>query len=192
MAEIVQIPIADLLLNNENPRLVGDRTSQQETALALAAQQGDNIVRLAADIVKNGLDPTALLAVVPTGDRRQRYKAIEGNRRLLAIRALDTPSLISPALSAASNRRLIGLADRYAQNPLGAIPCALFENEDDARHWIHLRHTGQNQGVGLVEWGADEKDRFNSRSSGSRKPAGQLIDFVEKRGTLSPEAQSSR
>src|SRR4051812_38945393 len=45
MAEIVYIPLADLLLDNENPRLSGDRTSQQEAALDLARQQGDNIVR---------------------------------------------------------------------------------------------------------------------------------------------------
>src|SRR5687768_2672150 len=102
MSEIVHIPVADLLLDADNPRLVGDMTTQQETALALTQQQGDNIVRLAADIVRFGIDPTALLAVVPTGDRRKRYKAIEGNRRLLALRALDTPSLITPVLSPAS------------------------------------------------------------------------------------------
>lgn len=192
MAEIVHIPISDLLLAHDNPRLAEEQATQQETALSLARQQGDNIVRIAADIVKYGLDPTALLAVVPTGDRRKRYRVLEGNRRLLAVRALDTPSLISPVLSATANRRLIDLADKYAQNPLNSIPCALFSNEEEARHWVQLRHTGQNQGVGLVEWGAEEKDRFNARHAGARKPAGQLIDFVEKRGTLSAEARTSK
>ena len=92
MAEIVHIPISDLLLAHDNPRLVEEQATQQETALSLAKQQGDNIVRIAGpDIVKFGLDPTALLAVVPTGDRRKRYRVLEGNRRLLAVRRSTLP-----------------------------------------------------------------------------------------------------
>jgi hypothetical protein len=189
--EIVDIPIPDLLLNGSNPRLAGDSSTQQEVALELARQQGDNIVRMAEDIVANGLDPTALPAVVATGDRRKRYKVMEGNRRILAVRALDTPSLISPVLSQGSSRRLSALAARYEKKPLTAIHCALFETEESALHWIQLRHTGQNQGIGLVEWGAVEKDRFNALHAGKRKPAGQLIDFVENLGGLSSAAQSS-
>lgn len=193
MAEIVDIPLSDLLMDGGNPRLPDEvGATQQETATTLAQQQGDNILRLAADIQKNGMDPTTLVAVVPTGDQHKRYKVIEGNRRVLALKALETPSLITPVLSTASSRKLTELSDKYSQAPIDKVPCVLFEREQDAEHWLRLRHTGQNSGVGLVEWGADEKDRFNSRHAGARKPAGQLIDFVEKRGTLSAEARTSK
>lgn len=192
MAEIVRIPIADLLLHTENPRLPGERSTQQETALNLAQQQGDNIVRLATDIVDHGLDPTTLTAVVATGDRRKSYRVIEGNRRILALRALETPSLISPVLSASSRKKLNDLSSKYTQDPLTAVDCALFATEQDGTHWIQLRHTGENQGVGLVGWGAEEQDRFRARHAGVRKPAGQIIDFVDKAGDLSDAAKSSQ
>lgn len=191
MPEFVQISVADLLLDDGNPRLVETEESQQETALALARQQGDNLIRLAADIVENGLDPTTLPAVVATADRRKRYKVIEGNRRVLALRALETPALVSAVLSTSSARKLVQLAARYEQNPIGNVPCVLFETGDEAQHWVELRHTGMNQGVGLVEWGAEEKDRYHARHAGTRGPAGQVLDFVEKHGSISAEAQAS-
>jgi hypothetical protein len=192
MNQIVSIPVSDLLLDGDNPRLTEGHTTQQETALNLARQQGENIVRLANDIVKNGLDPTALPAVVATADARKRYRVVEGNRRVLALLALETPSLIAPVMSPASNRKLIELSVKYQTSPVANVQCVLFDTEEEALHWIDLRHTGQNQGVGLVDWGAEEKDRFASRhSGGSRNPAGQLIEFVEKCGQLSAEALAS-
>src|SRR2546430_179891 len=106
MAEVVNIATADLLFDENNPRLSAPQPSQQDAALELTRQQGDNIVRLAADIVDNGLDPMMLTAVIASGDRRKRYTVLEGNRRLLALRALETPALISPALSSNSQTKL--------------------------------------------------------------------------------------
>ena len=192
MHEIVNIQLSDLLLDSENPRLSEEYATQQETALNLARQQGDNLVRLADDIVKHGLDPTTLPIVIATGDSRKRYRVIEGNRRVLSLKALETPSLIAPAMSPGSNRRLTELSLKYQLNPVPSVQCVLFDKSDETVHWTRLRHTGQNQGVGLVDWGAVEQDRFNSRhSGGSRKPAGQVVEFVEKMGGLSVEAQTS-
>lgn len=191
MPENVDIPISDLLLDGTNPRLDAEQTGQQETALSLAEQQGERLVKLAEDIVKHGVDPTALVAVVAVGDNLKRYKVIEGNRRVLALKGLETPSLVTPALAPKDARKLVKLSSEYAQEPLDEITCVLFKAEDDARHWIEMRHTGANQGRGLVEWGSDEKDRFHAQHTGARGSAGQVIDFVEKHGTLSNEASSS-
>jgi hypothetical protein len=191
MTEIVDIPTSDLLLDGGNPRLESEQAGQQETALSLAEQQGERLVKLAEDIVRHGTDPTTLTAVVAVGDTHKRYKVIEGNRRVLALKALETPSLISPVLSQKDASKLAKLSSEYAKNPLEEISCVLFKSEEDARHWIELRHTGQNGGRGLVDWEADEKDRFNARHAGGRKPAGQVIDFVNKHGSLSAEAKTS-
>jgi hypothetical protein len=117
---------------------------------------------------------------------------IEGNRRVLALKALDTPSLVSAAYTPAQNKRLMGLADKYAAKPIESITCTMFDNEEEARHWIELRHTGQNLGRGLVEWAPSEQDRFKARHPGhTRSTANQVVDFVRKHGTLSPEAMNS-
>lgn len=185
MSEIVDIPVADLQFDPTNPRLVAEGSSQQAIAVALAHHQARRLINLATHIVDNGLDPLTLIAVVPTGDRRKRYRVIEGNRRLLAVRALETPALVAGALTPVDQRRLTKLAHRYASNPIKTMTCVLFDSEEDARIWIVNRHTGANDGAGLSEWGSDEKDRYQARH-GQRNPAGQVIDLVDKLTGASP------
>lgn len=194
MAEIVHIAVADLLLDPGNPRLGGAAATQQETALELAKQQKDNLVRMADHIVKHRLDPTSLPLVMPTGDRRKQYRVIEGNRRVLALKALETPALVAPALTPAANAKLAKLAARYEKDPISTVACALFDpsEESEALDWVTLRHTGPNQGVGIVPWAPTERARFEERHKGTPRPAQQLIDFVEKHGQLSHAARSSQ
>ena len=184
MFEEVSIPVADLQLDTGNPRFGEEQESQQAAALKLAKQQGRHIVKLAEDIVDFGLDPTALVAVVATSDRHRKYKVLEGNRRVLALKALETPTLVAGALTSSEEKRLQQLSGRYHQgDPIEGVRCVLFDKEEQAYHWIELRHTGNNEGAGLDEWDADEKDRFRSRHPGGakgRKPGGQVIDFVVK------------
>jgi hypothetical protein len=190
--EYMTIPISDLLLDAENPRLADEQESQQKAAEALAEQQGDKILRLAEDIIQFGVDPLAVTGVVPTGDSRKRYRVVEGNRRVLTLRALDTPTLISPVLSPGNQKKLTELSNRFAQSPISSLRCVLLEDESEQTlHWIQLRHTGENQGRGVVSWDSDQQARFNERHAGIKSPARQVLDFVERQGTLSPEAQQS-
>lgn len=179
MHEIVEIPLADLQLDSKNARLGEEQPSQQQIYLALAKQQGRRLLMLAEDIVKEGMDPTTLPAVVATSDSKKRYRVVEGNRRVLALKALETPTIVAPALATAEQKRLNDLSDKYALAPIEDVTCVLFGTEEEARHWIDLRHTGENEGRGLVAWDANEKDRFRART-GLRKPAGQVVDFIDK------------
>jgi len=181
MPEVVSVPVVDLILDPENARLRDEQTSQQAVYHALAEKLGPRLVQLAADIVDHGLDPTTLPAVVATADRRRRYKVVEGNRRVLAVKALDNPSIVSSALAARDQARLTELSKNYAESPIAEIRCVLFDSELEAVHWIELRHTGANEGAGLVEWDTTEQDRFKARhgKGGIRKPAGQILDFLD-------------
>jgi len=185
------LPTDQLLLDSENPRLVEGQANQNAAALELARQQGiTHVEKLARDIVENGLDPLSLTAVVPT-KRSNRYMVIEGNRRLLALRVLDSPALVAPLANTGQSRRLNKLSDDFADDPIAEVPCVIFDDEEEAEHWIRLRHTGQNDGVGLVEWGSEEIDRYQARHDGMRSPAGQVLEFVDKHGVLSDEAVDS-
>src|SRR6202050_238270 len=193
MPEYVPIPVSRLLLDNRNSRLPEEGATQQATALALVDQHGaPALLKLAEDIVKHHLDPMSLTAVVPSGDARKRYTVVEGNRRLMAIKALESPVLVSPRLLPNQSRKLNALSAQYADDPIDDILCVLFKNEEEAGHWLVLRHTGQNDGSGLVQWDSEMQDRFMHRHEGVREPAGQVIDFVNKLGTLSNEAQASK
>ncbi|MEX2652088.1 MAG: ParB/Srx family N-terminal domain-containing protein [Acidimicrobiia bacterium] len=190
MPETVQVAVSDLLLDSENARLADPQGSQLDTAVALARHQGGKLVNLAEDIVRHGLDPTVSPVIVPTDDVKKRYRVLEGNRRILALKALETPTLVAPALGTGERSRLAKLAEKFASEPIGEVSCVLFPTPDEAWHWIRLRHTGDNEGVGISQWGADEKDRFEARH-GDRSPARQVLDFVDKHGTLSEKAQAS-
>lgn len=188
--EIVAVPLADLLLDERNARLPEAKSSQHEVYHALAEQQGRKLLALAQDIVENGADPSTLVLVVATDDKPRRYKVLEGNRRVLAMKALENPSIVYSAFSAKADRdRLTKLGNRFAADPLEDVPCVLFDDEDDADHWIELRHTGENDGAGLVAWNANERDRHVARH-GRRSLARQVIDFVGKHGQLSDEARN--
>lgn len=181
MHEVVTVALSDLLLDSGNARLGEAQNSQQAVITALAKQGRKWLVKLAEDIVGNGLDPTTLPAVVATNDRRKRYKVVEGNRRVLTLKALETPSIVSGILSDSDQRRLVELASKFSTSPINDVECVLFENEAEAWHWVELRHTGSNEGIGLVEWDSNEKDRFKARHGGATKrtTAGQVLDFLE-------------
>ena len=186
MYDTVDVPLADLLFDQKNARLEQEQPSQQATALALARAHGKSVVRLAEDIVKMGLDPSALPIVVPTGRQQQQYKVLEGNRRTLALKALETPSLIATELGPVENRRLATLARQFAGRPISTVRCVLFDTEEEALPWVIRRHTGYNDGVGLSEWDANQIDLFLSRHGGGgrrarpRNPGGQVLDFVNR------------
>lgn len=181
MFETVYVPLADLLLDQKNARLGDEQASQQQVYVTLAKQQGKRLVNLAENIVRHGTDPTNLPAVVATDDQRRKYRVIEGNRRVLALKALDNPAIVGGGLSAGEQRRLGELAKLFEKTPVPELACVLFDNEEDALHWVTLRHTGANDGAGLVEWDANEQDRFLSRHGQNRvrSAAGQILDYVD-------------
>ena len=179
MHETRDIPVADLLLDQDNARLGTRQTSQQTVYLSLAKELNAQLVTLARDIVDQGTDPTALAAVVETDGGR--YRVLEGNRRVLALKALETPSIVKGGLTPGEQKKLEDLSRRYADNSIDEITCVVFDTEEEAYHWIVLRHTGAHGGAGLVSWDANEADRFRSRKgSGERDIAGQVLDFLDR------------
>ncbi|TFV83144.1 hypothetical protein [Blastococcus sp. CT_GayMR16] len=182
------VPLSKLLLDEGNPRLEDPEESQRDTVVELTKQQGHKLIELAKDIVDFGLDPLALPAVVATDGRSRRYKVVEGNRRTLALKALETPSIVLSALSEPDRRQLAKLSERFHSDPIENVTCVLFDSEEDARHWVKIRHTGQNSGVGLVEWNSDEKDRYDARHGGrNRTLGGQALDFLRELDGPPPE-----
>ncbi len=43
---------------------------------------------------------------------------------------------------------------------MDSLQCVVFRNRDEAAHWIELRHTGANDGVGIVGWDPQQVARF--------------------------------
>ena len=182
----VEIPVARLLFDQKNPRLPVAAASQQDAALSLTkVMKPKQLLALAGHIVKHGVDPLHPICVVPTGDEEKRYTVYEGNRRLLALKALDTPALVSAVLTQAELARLVRLSKSFQKMPVESLRAVLAESVDEVIEWLNLRHTGLSDGAGLSEWGPDEKERFRVRYlNAQRTEVGQVIDFLEREGLL--------
>ena len=89
MPDPMPVPIADLLVDEENPRLSTPNQGQRETIRAMAAHQGIHLQNLATDIVKHGLDPSDLFIVMETENKR--FLVLDGNRPRYSVEGPGEP-----------------------------------------------------------------------------------------------------
>src|SRR5258708_37220532 len=165
MAQQVELPVASLLIDEENPRLSNPNAGQREALRSLASYQGRKLQMLAADILVHGLNPSDLTIVMPFDTDENRYIVLDGNRRLAALRALENPDSLVDTVGKGVLTEIRKLSKKYQEAPQETIPCLVVRERDEARHWIELRHSGELEGAGSVAWGSDEKARFRARTA---------------------------
>ena len=183
------IDIADLHINIENPRfeIVG---SQREAIKTIIEDQSDKLLSLADDITNEGLNPGDTIFVTIHEKQTNQYNVLEGNRRVTALKLLENPDLI-PETNKSLLNKFKKLSKQYSKSPIEKVPCVLFDEEKDAEHWIELKHTGQNDGVGTVVWDAQQKSRYDERVKGTSSYALQILDFLKKENSVDPELKES-
>ncbi len=189
MATTLQIPISALLVDDKNPRLPQPNLGQRDAQRAIAQDQQRKLVKLAEDIVAYGMNQAELLIVAQQKDDRHRYTVLEGNRRLVALRALENPEWLIGVLPPQTLGKMRELSRAYLRNPIEATQCLLVKDRDDAKHWIELRHAGQLEGAGIIPWLPDQSARFQARSGGARLHT-QLLDLLEERDEITPEERA--
>lgn len=186
MPETLSIKVADLQIDEENPRISQPNAGQHNALQALAHNNERKLLRLATDIVATGLDPSNLPIVMPVDGDLARYRVLEGNRRLGALRALENPETLVGSINNTVLAGIRRLSREYQNNPVESVQCLVVKDRDEARHWIELRHTGENEGKGIVPWGSDEVARFRARTGGLELHT-QVLNLLEERGDLTPE-----
>ena len=185
MPDPMPIPVADLLLDEENPRLATPNQGQRETIRAMATFQGSRLQVLATDIVRHGLDPSDLFIVMEVGNKR--YVVLDGNRRVTALKALENPEIVNGAVTAGVLRTLKRLSSEYYSNTTDAVLCTVVNDREEADHWIELKHTGYQDGAGPLRWGPDEGARFRARTGGMLEAETQALNFLQERKDITPE-----
>lgn len=168
------VKLNKLLVNPENPRFEPVK-SQEGAILTMMEEVPDKIKTLAEDIVEYGLNPGKSIYVVPHKDK---YLVMEGNRRVVALKLLDNPSIVNLDKKTLSFFKELGSKEnKYIKNKLDVV---IFEKEEDIYHWMELEHTGENKGAGSVGWNSKQKDRFKSQIKGEKVSKGmQVLDFME-------------
>lgn len=186
MSETTSIPPANLLVDAQNPRLPQPNTAQREILKSIAERDPRKFLVLAKDIAKNGLSPSELPIVMPAGDQTNRYIVLEGNRRISAVKIIENPDLVADILDKKTLQSLRELSRDYQQSPIEFINCVVVKDREAAKTWILLRHTGQNNGAGVLPWGHEESERFKV-TTGDTPYQVQALDFLEKHGLLTHE-----
>ena len=183
-----EIPPADLLLDEQNPRFARPVQGQREALEAMARLHDSKLVALANDIVDHRLDPSTLPMVIRSDALPPRYTVLEGNRRLAALRALEDPGIVAGAVKSTTLKKLRALSRRYQADPIEKVTCVVMPDRDEAQHWVELRHTGENNGAGVLRWGSEEASRLKARG-GTTEIHSQALDFLEAQGALTSEAR---
>lgn len=185
-----EIPATSLMLDDENPRIAEGEKGQPNTILAVLRASGPKTLALAKDISERGLSPAERLIVMPHPTTAGRFVVLEGNRRVTALKILAEPSLAETAIEDTDLSKLMAWGKKFvASGTSERIPCAVFQNREEADPWVELRHQGEQGGVGVVPWGALENARYAGRRTGKYAPELQVLDFVEKRGELDAETK---
>ena len=156
----------------------------------MARLHDSKLAVLAADIVDHRLDPSTLPMVIRTAALPARYIVLEGNRRLAALRALEDPESVTDAVGSTTLKKLRALSRRYQADPIDEVSCVVMPDRDEAQHWIELRHTGENNGAGVIKWGSEEASRLKARG-GHTEIHSQALDFLEARGGLTSESRGT-
>jgi len=182
------IPISKLRVDLKNPRLPDVQDSQLDAFHTMAKVQEDKLVALAKHIIMNGLNPAEKFILIP--DDEEQFIVLDGNRRLSALRALDSPEIVQGKLSIVAAKQLKQLGDIYPETPIADVPCIVFQDRDQADPWIQLIHDGESGGAGLVKWSAQQRSRYQSRK-GKKEFHLQVLDFATEHGDLSEKTRKS-
>jgi hypothetical protein len=171
------IQLTLLNINVENPRfeIVGN---QRSAISQMIDDQGTKLSKLAEDILDYGLNPSEWIIAVQDVKSEDHYNVLEGNRRITALKLLYNPDLIPEKHKSLLNS-FRKLSKEFYKNPISEISCIVFQDEKDANRWIKLKHTGENEGVGVVSWDAQQKARFEEHMKGTTSLALQVIDFLK-------------
>lgn len=167
----IPIHLDKLFIDQTNPRFP-PRESQNEALYLLATDKKVKLFKLAEDIARQGLNPSESI-LVESLDGGDDYIVLEGNRRVAALKLVSSAELIQDlGLPSPLQKRFLTLHESSKGNLPTYITCAV-SSRAEAKRWIELKHTGENAGVGVVQWDGPQRHRFRGSS-----PALEIIDLV--------------
>ena len=148
--ELADIPLENLFLDEENPRLVSYDAPTQDAILEVLAREM-SIDEVAISIAENGYYPTERLLVIERDSRLPKtYTVVEGNRRLAAVQILlddtkrrKTRTSDLPSISAVRRQEL-----QY-------LPVSIFPDREQLWPYLGFKHVN-----GPREWDAFAKAEF--------------------------------
>lgn len=182
--DIEQIEIKNIFLDLENPRHEPYQ-SQEEVIEYLC--KNEYVYALAQDIVKIGINPLEIMAVIPNTDYNHQdstYIIAEGNRRLCALKLLDDPEL-----APSTDRKNFKILSKL-WSPINRVSAIIFESRDTVAEWLERIHGGLQGGIGRKQWSSEQKTRFTGDIKNVM--AQQLLDYAQEKNMITPEERVNK
>lgn len=174
----------NIAVDELNPRQA-PQDGQREAIRALIRQQGSKIVNLAVDVNSDGLSQGERFMVIEPEDKKKPYISVDGNRRLVALKVLENPSLADGILNVSQMKALKKEADIFANDPIDEVEIVIYPDREVGTTWVARRHASGLEGRGQDSWGNEEKIRFDAwRNDDDGTPEYQLLQFVRGHGSL--------
>ena len=179
-----EIRVTDLQLDTGNYR-TGKQDDQREAIRALIEEQKNKLIRLAQDIIENGLSPLETILVTPVPDQKNRYTVVEGNRRVAAIKLVSQPDLAADTTWHNAFKRLHKLLPGQVPKKVG---CIIAPSKEDAFLWIQRRHDTGLKGAGLESWSTIAQYRAHAARGGTA-PEFDVLEFTLAHAHLEPDVE---
>lgn len=170
----LRIGVNKLIVNKDNPRF-SSVEEEYDAIKAIILNQQEKLLNLIEDILENGLNPSELIIVV---EDKSGYVVLEGNRRITALKLINDLDFYGDIDSKFSNKLSVILSKNSEKviNKVGAI---VFDERLEANKWLKIRHTGENQGVGIVGWSRERKDKFIKETTAIKR-VNKILDYVKQ------------
>ena len=172
--DYAEVPLSNLCLDRQNPRLRGDREWKSITDEELLAEfaRSYRLIEIAHSIVDKGFTPryAEALLVIAHPSQANAYVVIEGNRRLATLKLLTSKSARA---AAGVTGEWDDLAKKAAKHQLHeAVPVIVYPCREALNDYLGFRHI-----TGPRPWRPEAKARF----IGKLLSDGESIDSVVRR-----------
>jgi len=146
----IQVAIENLKFDLQNPRF-DSSSGQRDILQKIINNQEYKLAILAHDIINQGLNPIDRMILIQA-DGSKDFVVLEGNRRLAALQLLSNPVLLnSVSMKPTMKNKFQEYSKQYDKKVIEPIDTALFDNREEANHWIELRPSLLSP-FHLVEW----------------------------------------
>lgn len=171
------ISISVLDFDKRNPRFPKKIAEGPIDALLDRFARDERLLEIVESIGTRGYFPGEPLLVVPNG---KRFRVIEGNRRLAALKLLNGEHKVPKGRVAIADA-----VENAIERPAKAH-CLVFDDEDLIVRYLGFRHI-----TGIKSWGALQKARYMQRLMAENFPATvpyekKLKDLAKETGTKAP------
>lgn len=180
------LDITDLYVNPDNYRYVEEVQDEISAIIAMfQVNVGDSkkeMLNLANDIIEDGLNPFEM-PIVCFDDEISKYVVYDGNRRVTCLKLMTQYKGNADVV-----KEIPSVAEIYKLQYKGdeSIQCVVYEDEDDAIHFLNKIHNDINNGIGRKQWDSQAKMKANA-AYGNKSKSYAIVEFLKSHENTSDE-----